>query len=56
MLHQFFDLPIGQELPTSVAGHDTIQPDDIGRVAVWLLSDDSARVSGVNIPVGGCLT
>jgi len=51
MLSQFFgsDASSG-EIDTS--GWDVVEPLDIAKAVVWLLSDDSHQVAGVNIPVG----
>lgn len=53
MLGQFFDLPKDGEMPSTVGGQRVVSADDIARVAIWLLSDDSADVWGSTIPVGG---
>jgi len=51
MLSQFFgEAPAGAEIDTS--GWDVVEPSDIAKAAVWLLSTDSHQISGVNIPVG----
>jgi len=51
MLAQFFgDAPEGAEIDTS--GWDVVEPRDIAKAAVWLLSTDSHQVSGVTVPVG----
>ncbi|KIW30057.1 uncharacterized protein PV07_05834 [Cladophialophora immunda] len=36
-------------------GWQMIRPEDVARVAVWLLSEDSAEVFGTNINVGAAL-
>lgn len=33
-------------------GWDAMSPDDVARVVVWLLSEDSKNVFGANINVG----
>jgi len=29
-----------------------VEPEDIAEVITWLLSEDSSKVSGINMPVG----
>jgi len=51
MLAQFFGQdPSSGEMDTS--GWDVVEPSDIARAIVYLLSDDSLQIAGVNIPVG----
>jgi len=51
MLAQFFGAPPeGVEIDTS--GWDVVEPLDIAKAVVWLLSSDSNQIAGVNIPVG----
>lgn len=36
-------------------GYAIIEPEDVARTLVWLLSEDSRSVYGTNINVGACL-
>lgn len=56
MIKQFFKVPEGEETPTSFKGMKMVQPDDMARVIIYLLSDESDLVSGVCIPVGATMT
>lgn len=37
------------------AGFSLIEPEDVARTIVWLLSEDSRPVYGTNINVGACV-
>jgi len=50
MLSQFFDANAATDGDTM--GFDLVNPEHIAEVITWLLSGDSSKVSGVNIPVG----
>jgi chanoclavine-I dehydrogenase len=51
MMAQFF--PEGQgEAAVQSMGMNLLQPVDIARAIVYLLSEESDKISGVNLPVG----
>lgn len=51
MLSQFFaSTDSAGEIDTT--GWSVVEPSDIAKAVVWLLSDDTIQISGVNIPVG----
>jgi len=52
MLSQFFASPPPEGQPMDTAGFQLVEADDIARCIEWLLSENSAQVSGVNVPVG----
>jgi len=51
MLAQFF-APTEADAPIDTQGWQLVQPDDIARGIIWLLSDQSSQVSGVNLTIG----
>lgn len=50
MMAQFF--PEGPREGLDLTGMNLIEPSDIARAIVYLLSDESEHISGVNLPVG----
>ncbi|KAI9744900.1 MAG: hypothetical protein M1818_001825 [Claussenomyces sp. TS43310] len=50
MLSQFFAPEAAGAIDTQ--GFGLVQPTDIAQAVVWLLSDESSQISGVNLPVG----
>ncbi|KAJ9662021.1 hypothetical protein H2198_001563 [Neophaeococcomyces mojaviensis] len=50
MLSQFFDASAATSGDTM--GFDLVSPEHIAEVITWLLSENSSKVSGANIPVG----
>lgn len=55
MLMQFFaNAPAGGAEMTAMVtgGFNVVEADDIARAVVWLLSEDSAQVVGINMAVG----
>jgi len=51
MLAQFFP-PGAPTDAIDTAGFGIVQPTDIAKAIIWLLSDDSSQVAGVNLAVG----
>jgi len=51
MLPQFFPANAGGEV-LDTGGFNLVEPEDIAEVITWLLSEDSSKVSGINMPVG----
>lgn len=51
MLPQFFPANVGGEV-IDTAGYNLIEPEDIAETVTWLLSEDSSKISGVNLAVG----
>lgn len=53
MLKDFFDggemMQAGMEIG---GGFTMVEPEDIAEVVTWLLSNESSKVWGANIPVG----
>ncbi|KAL7939411.1 NAD(P)-binding protein [Trichoderma chlorosporum] len=50
MLSQFF--PGDAKSIVATLGYDILEPEDIARTIVYLLSDESRKISGVSLPVG----
>jgi len=50
MMKQFF--PAGEAEQLEDLGMDLLKPIDIARAIVYLLSDESDKITGVNLPVG----
>lgn len=50
MLSQFF--PGDAKSIVATLGYDVLEPEDIARTIVYLLSDESKKISGVSLPVG----
>ncbi|KAJ4865701.1 enoyl-(Acyl carrier protein) reductase domain-containing protein [Trichoderma breve] len=50
MLSQFF--PRDAKSIVATLGYDVLEPEDIARTIVYLLSDESKKISGVALPVG----
>jgi hypothetical protein len=50
MMAQFF--PEGPREGIDLAGMNLIEASDIARAIVYLLSEESGHISGVNLPVG----
>jgi len=53
MLSQFFATPPTESDLPDTQGFKLVEADDIAKTIVWLLSEESSQVSGVNLPVGG---
>jgi chanoclavine-I dehydrogenase len=53
MLPQFFPANAGGEV-LDTGGFNLVEPEDIAQAIIWLLSEDSSKVSGINMPVGDC--
>jgi len=53
MLPQFFPATAGGEV-LDTGGFNLVEPEDIAQAIIWLLSEDSSKVSGINMPVGDC--
>jgi chanoclavine-I dehydrogenase len=53
MLAQFFPANAGGEV-VETAGFGLVEAEDIAQAITWLLSEDSSKVSGINMPVGDC--
>jgi len=51
MLPQFFPANVGGEVIDTM-GYNLIEPEDIAETVAWLLSDESSKISGVNLAVG----
>lgn len=51
MLSQFFNGPADMG-GGEIEGFPLVDPDDIAKAVVYLLSEDSAKISGINMPVG----
>ncbi|KAL3474485.1 hypothetical protein BJX99DRAFT_248258 [Aspergillus californicus] len=51
MMSQFFADEVRDESLNGL-GMDLLQPPDIARAMVYLLTEDSARITGANLPVG----
>jgi len=52
MLTQFFTAPKEGEPPMDTGAFQIVDASDIARTVVYLLSEESAHIAGVNIPVG----
>jgi hypothetical protein len=52
MLAQFFDGADHLSGQADLGGFTLVQPEDIADVVTWLLSEESSKVWGANIPVG----
>jgi len=53
MLPQFFPANVGGEV-LDTGGYNLVEPEDIAQAIIWLLSEDSFKISGINMPVGDC--
>jgi len=53
MLSQFFIAPPAGAEPLNAQGFKLVEADEIAQAIIWLLSEDSSQVSGINLPVGG---
>jgi len=51
MLAQFFE-PKEDDAPIDTAGWQLVQPEDIARGILFLLSDQSSQISGINMTIG----
>jgi len=56
MLAQFFPANSGVNNGAALetGGYNLIGPEHIAEAVTWLLSEDSSKVSGINMPVGDC--
>jgi len=54
MLAQFFPANAGGGGVVDTGGYNLIGPEHIAEAATWLLSEDSSKVSGINMPVEDC--
>lgn len=54
MLMQFFDAPKEGDAPIDTSGFNLIGPDSIAQAVIWLLSEESSQVMGINMAVGDC--
>jgi hypothetical protein len=52
MLKDFTGGNLGQLNDWKSRGWEVIEPEDVARVVVWLLSEDSRSVFGANINIG----
>ncbi|KAF4202553.1 hypothetical protein CNMCM8927_000098 [Aspergillus lentulus] len=55
MLNKFFDVSDDVKKDYLRSGWTSMQPEDVARVIVWLLSEDSKCVFGANINVGAAV-
>jgi chanoclavine-I dehydrogenase len=55
MLNKFFDVSDDVKKGYLRSGWTSMQPEDVARVIVWLLGEDSKSVFGANINVGAAV-